>query len=148
MTQQEGSGKAVGGRSFAGLSSESLRPAGRFLIYLWPYRGKFAAAQVCLLLSTLAGLGFPYFTGRFIDSALRGAGSAAAAVAGPTSGLDMNAIAPLLFLLLAVQTSCSFLQSYWLSEVGERTLADLRRDTYAHLIRMPMAFFNSAGSAS
>ncbi len=142
MTEHDRSGKPAVGRSIAGLSGESLRTAGRFLTYLWPYRGKFAAAQVCLLLSTLAGLGFPYFTGRFIDSALRGAGSAAVDGAGPASGLDMNAIAPLLILLLAVQTSCSFLQSYWLSEVGERSLADLRRDTYAHLIRMPMAFFN------
>ena len=130
MPEHDPASKPAVSRSIAGFSGESLRTAGRFLRYLWPYRGKFAAAQVCLLLSSLAGLGFPYFTGRFIDSALRGAGSAVADAAGPASGLDMNAIAPLLFLLLAVQTSCSFLQSYWLSEVGERSLADLRRDTY------------------
>ena len=38
---------------------------------------------------------------------------------------------------------CSFFQTYWLAEVGERSLADLRRDTYARLLRLPMAFFAS-----
>jgi ATP-binding cassette subfamily B protein len=43
--------------------------------------------------------------------------------------------------VLAVQALCSYLQTYWLAAVGERGLADLRRDTYARLIHLPMAFF-------
>jgi len=46
-----------------------------------------------------------------------------------------------LVLVLAVQALCSSFQTYWLTEVGERSLADLRRDTYGRLIRLPMAFF-------
>ncbi len=42
--------------------------------------------------------------------------------------------------MLAGQAALSFLQSLWLTEVGERSLADLRRDTYARLVRLPMAF--------
>src|SRR5207244_1191430 len=57
------------------------------------------------------------------------------------TALSVNAIALLLMLALAVQASCSFFQTYWLTEVGERALADLRRDTYARVIRLPMAFF-------
>ena len=142
MSEHIPSRQAVRKWPFAGLSRASLSDAGRILGYLWPYRRKFAAAQICLLFSTLAGLGFPYFIGRFIDSALRGAGTGARDVTSPAGGLDINAIAPLLILLVAVQCVCSFFQSYWLAEVGERSLADLKRDTYAHLIRLPMAFFN------
>ncbi len=59
MTEHDPSSKPAVSRSFAGLSGESLRTAGRFLIYLWPYRGKFAAAQVCLLLLKPRGFGVP-----------------------------------------------------------------------------------------
>jgi hypothetical protein len=38
-----------------------LREAGHIFAYLLPYRGKFAAAQLCLLLSSLLGLAFPYW---------------------------------------------------------------------------------------
>jgi ATP-binding cassette subfamily B protein len=50
-------------------------------------------------------------------------------------------MALLLLLGLSVQAITSAFQTYWLTEVGERSLADLRRDTYARLIRLPMAFF-------
>ena len=35
----------------------------------------------------------------------------------------------------------SYFHSISFAEVGERSLADLRRDTYARLIRLPMAFY-------
>src|SRR5262249_4798652 len=54
---------------------------------------------------------------------------------------SINTTALLLLLVLAVQALCSSFQTYWLTEVGERSLADLRRDTYGRLIRLPMAFF-------
>ena len=45
-----------------------------------------------------------------------------------------------LLMLLVVQAGLSFCQAYCFNSVGERSLADLRRDTYARLIRLPMAF--------
>ena len=45
-----------------------------------------------------------------------------------------------LMLILAIQGVSGFFQSYWFNTVGERSLADLRRDTYARLIRLPMTF--------
>ena len=100
-------------------------------------------------MSSLAGLAFhPYFTGRLLDGAYRGLAGAAAGAGGPLgganlSGANLNVTALLLMLVLAVQAVCSFFQTYRLAEVGERSLADLRRDTYARLIRLPMAFFAS-----
>ncbi len=46
-----------------------------------------------------------------------------------------------LLVALALQSFCSYFQTLWLTEVGERSLADLRKDIYNHLIRLPMAFF-------
>jgi ATP-binding cassette subfamily B protein len=125
----------------AGITGEGLREAARLFRYLLPYRGKFAAALACLLMGSLAGLAFPYFTGRLIDSAQRGLGGTPAVGAGPVGAVGVNVVALLLLGALAVQAVCSFFQTLWLAEVGARSLADLRQDTYARLVRLPMAFF-------
>jgi ATP-binding cassette subfamily B protein len=108
---------------------------------LFPYRRKFIAAHLCLLVSSLAGLAFPFFPGRLIDGASRGLGAAMPGTGWALDAANINTTALLLMLVLAVQALCSSFQTYWLTEVGERSLADLRRDTYGRLIRLPMAFF-------
>src|SRR5436305_2013273 len=126
----------------ARITREGLREAARLFAYLLPYRGKFLAAMACLFLSSLMGLAFPYVTGGLVDSALRGRGAEPPqAVTWPANTLSVNAVAGLLMLVLAVQALFSFCQSYLFAQVGERSLADLRQDTYARLIRLPMAFF-------
>ncbi len=124
------------------ITAEGFLEVVRLFAYVRPYRRKFVAGQVCLMVSTLAGLAFPYFTGRLIDAAQRDARVAALTARLPASSLDVNTIAMVLFLALAVQAVCSYFQTYWLTEVGERSLADLRRDVYGHLIRLPMTFFS------
>jgi ABC-type multidrug transport system fused ATPase/permease subunit len=118
-----------------------LREAGRLLAYLLPYRRKFIAAHLCLLVGSLAGLTFPFFTGRLIDGAARSFGGFSAGAGWGFDAASINTMALLLVLVLSVQALCSSFQTYWLAEVGERSLADLRRDTYGRLIRLPMAFF-------
>src|SRR5262245_10974927 len=117
-----------------------LREAARLFAYVLPYRRKFIAAQLCLLLGSLMGLAFPYFPGRLIDGAARGLGGATADAGRALEAAGTNTTALVLLLVLAVQALCSSFQTYWLAEAGERCLADLRRDTYARLIRLPMAF--------
>src|SRR6516225_5639779 len=119
----------------ARITGENMREAVRLFAYLLPYRRKFAAALGFLLVSSLTGLAFPYFTGQLIDSALRRLSETPVGTVGSASGLSTNTIALLLILVLAVQAVCSFFQTYWLAEVGERSLADLRRDAYARIIR-------------
>jgi ATP-binding cassette subfamily B protein len=119
----------------------ALREAARLFSYLLPYRRKFIAAHLCLLVGSLAGLAFPFFTGRLIDGASRGLGGLTARAGWTLDAASVNTTALILTLVLAVQALCSSFQTYWLTEVGERSLADLRRDTYGRLIRLPMAFF-------
>jgi ATP-binding cassette subfamily B protein len=122
------------------LTWAALREAARLFAYVLPYRRKFIAAHLCLLASSLAGLGFPFFTGRMIDGASRGLGVVTRA-GWALDAASINTTALLLMLVLAVQALGSSFQTCWLAEVGERSLADLRRDTYSRLIRLPMAFF-------
>jgi ATP-binding cassette subfamily B protein len=115
---------------------QTLREAWRMLSYLWPYRLKFAAALLALLVSSVFGLAFPAVTGRLVDAAL---------TSNPADGplpwhRDINWIALGLMAILAIQAAFAFLEEYWTVEVGERSLADLRRDAYARMIHLPMAF--------
>jgi ABC-type multidrug transport system fused ATPase/permease subunit len=121
----------------AKISAASIREARELFGYLWPYRGKFIAALGALAVSSVMGLLFPAVTGALVDTAL-----SARATELPTGWFaDVNRTALILIGVLAVQAAFSFLQSVWFSEVGIRSLADLRRDTFARLIRLPMAFF-------
>jgi ATP-binding cassette subfamily B protein len=118
-----------------------LREAARLFAYLLPYRRKFVAAHLCLLVASLAGLAFPFFTGRLIDGASRSLGGSTQGTGWGLDAASINTTALLLMLVLAMRALCSSFQTYWLTEVGERSLADLRRDTYGRLIRLPMSFF-------
>src|SRR5918994_2221677 len=121
------------------LTSEGLREAVRLFAYVRPYRARFAAALAALFLSSLLGLAFPYLTGRLVDAAQRDLGDPP--TDRPADALGIDAVAGLLAAVLAGRAVFSFFQSIWLTQVGERSLADLREDTYARLVRLPMAFF-------
>ncbi len=118
------------------LSREGLREALHLAGYLWPYRWMFAGALVTLLCSKAFGLAFPYITGALVDGALLGK----ALPESPGWHPSVDGVAGALILVLALQAVFSFLESVWIEQVGERSLTDLRRDTFGRLLRLPMAF--------
>lgn len=101
--------------------------------YIRPYRLPLCAAIVALLASTSLGLCFPYLTGVLLDGALNGARK------GAESAINQTAL--LLLATLAAQAVFSFFSTSWFYRCGESALADLRRETFARLIGMPMSFF-------
>ena len=118
----------------AKLDRESLRQALELFRYLRPYRGRFSAALASLFTGSLLSLAFPYLAGSIIDAAVlhtQGSGSMA--------GADRTAL--LLMGILALQAGLSFFHFLSFATVGQRSLVDLRRDTYARLISLPMTFF-------
>ncbi len=116
----------------ARVTRAGLREATRLFGYLLRYRGRFFAALTALAAASLLGLAFPFLAGRLID----------AAGPGPDAGgLGIDAAAGLLVAILAARAGFAFGQTYWLAQVGERSLADLRQDTYARLLRLPVGFF-------
>jgi ATP-binding cassette subfamily B protein len=120
----------------AKITRESLRQAVGMLRYARPYWLKFLAAVVALTLSSLLGLAFPYVVGKLVNAGLPGR----AADASLLGGYSVDVIALVMMGVLALQAAFSYLQSVLFTEVGERSLTDLRRDTYSRLIRLPMTF--------
>jgi ABC-type multidrug transport system fused ATPase/permease subunit len=132
------------------LSKESLKQGLILFTYIKPYRGKFILSLLFIALSAFTTSLFPLFLGKMIDAAspgatLPGAGSSSL---GEQFGFglkdihwSLNTTLLLIFLQLSVQTVFSFMRVYLLTEVGEKSLAGMRKDVYSKLLTMPMSFF-------
>jgi ABC-type multidrug transport system fused ATPase/permease subunit len=131
------------------ISKESLGQALILFSYLKPYRTKFVLSLVFIALSAFTTSMFPFFLGKMIDAAAPGA---SAGMMGNTPSMlegmglkdihwSLNTTLALIFLQLTIQTVFSFMRVYLLTEVGERSLADMRRDVYSKLLSMPMSYF-------
>src|SRR5271154_899081 len=118
----------------AKLDRESLKQTLELFRYLRPYRGRFGAALVSLFVSSLLSLSLPYLAGSIIDAALH-------QTKGSTGMAGADRTALLLMGILGLQASLSFFQTLSFATAGQRSLVDLRRDTYARLISLPMKFF-------
>jgi len=118
----------------AKLTRQTLKNVSKLLSYVRPYRSKFIAALFFLFLSSLVGLAFPSFLGGLIDAA---------------QGKHTNKFLPstvqgiglLALIVLFSQAFVSFFRILWFVQIAERSLADIRRDTYFKLITLPMDFF-------
>ena len=136
----------------AKINKENLRQALALFKYLKPHRGKFILGLIFIALSAFTTSLFPLFLGKMIDAAAPGT-----SVPGMDSGSQfgfglknihwsLNTTLLLIFAQLTVQTFFSFMRVYLLTAVGERSLADMRRDVYSKLLTMPMSFFTEKKS--
>ncbi|MBH83474.1 MAG: multidrug ABC transporter ATP-binding protein [Flavobacteriales bacterium] len=108
----------------------SLKRAGRLFQYLKPYRIEFYFGLFFLFLSTVASLIFPALMGNLVDSA------------SDKLVNNINQIAIALLVLFALQAIFSYFRIVLFVNVTEKTLAIIRQETYAHLIKLPMNFFS------
>ncbi|MBK8846301.1 MAG: ATP-binding cassette domain-containing protein [Bacteroidetes bacterium] len=137
----------------AKINQENLRQSLFLFTYLKPYRTKFIWALICIALSAFSTSAFPFLLGKMIDAAVPGAATvinnpSLTAIAAPAgaSGLrhiswSLNTLVILIFVQLTIQMLFSFMRVYLLTEVGEKALADMRKDVYRKLLSMPMSFF-------
>ncbi|MEP6591491.1 MAG: ABC transporter transmembrane domain-containing protein [Gemmatimonadota bacterium] len=106
----------------------------RALLRLWPrvrpYRGGLLIASVTLVLASVISLAFPLVVRYMLDAAFQQHDRAL---------LDRIALG--LLLLFATQAVLNYIQTYWLSATGERTVAGLRRELFGKLLEMPPGFF-------
>ena len=89
-----------------------------------------ALATLTLILSALIGLAFPIVVRYLLDAAF---------VRQDRAILDRIALG--LILLFTVQALLNYVQTYYLSAVGERVVAGLRRELFGRLLTMPPGFF-------
>ena len=124
----------------AKLTKATLGKFLRLFRYLGPYRLTFAVGMLLLLGTSLLSLVFPGLMGKLVDATKGDLPADANAL------LDLNNIDSVALLLLgvfALQAIIGFGRIYLFSYVTEHMLANLRRDTYEHLLKLPMTFFAS-----
>lgn len=115
------------------LTKESIKEGLVLFRYIQPYKGKFIAGLLFIALSSVTTLAFPYLLKELIDSAHD--------INQGRLGQPPGIIALMMVGVLTIQMVFSFMRIYLFTSVGENALADLRKDIYKRLIRMPMDFF-------
>ncbi len=109
-----------------------LRSLGVLLSHLRPYRRQVLHAATALLVAAACVLLLGQGLRRVIDHGL---------AAADATLLDRTLLALLgLIIVLAVSTWARF---YWVSWIGERVTADLRRSVFNHLLDLSPAFFET-----
>lgn len=111
----------------------NLKKAARIFSFVKPHRLPFFIGLMFLLLGSLVGLAFPALIGKLTDAAN------GKQLEAPYN--DMNKIFIALILVFVIQAAFGFVRVYTFVQVGERTLADIRRKVYAKLLSLPMDFF-------
>ena len=103
----------------------------RLLAYLQPHRAQLVLVLGLILVGTLATTAGPYLIGQAIDTAI--------------AGRDPNMLAWIMvLLLLSYLTNFAAMRSQFLimGAVGQRTLARIRTALFAHVQRLPLAYFD------
>jgi ABC-type multidrug transport system fused ATPase/permease subunit len=113
------------------ITISGLRNAFRLYSYIKPYRVIYILGLFFLFGSSVTNLAFPKLLGDLVNSGNEG-----------NLGEDLNRIALILAGILVVQSVFSYFRVTLFVKVTERSLADLRQDTYNHLIRLPVSFFD------
>src|SRR6266702_6095382 len=116
-------------------SRAPLRPLLALAPYVARYRGRAALAFVALTVAALTTLLVPVAVRRMIDFGLTPEGIAL-----------INSYFSVMIAGVAVLARASASRYYLVMTIGERIVADLRRDVFAHLISLSPAFFDSARS--
>ncbi|MBB3946070.1 ATP-binding cassette subfamily B protein [Rhizobium skierniewicense] len=107
------------------------KPLASLLPYLKRYRGLVAAAVFALVLSSATTLALPLAVRRIIDHGFEGA-----------DGAMINSYFAVLLAIAVVLALASAMRYYYVMSIGERVVADLRRDVFAHLTSLSQAFFD------
>jgi ATP-binding cassette subfamily B protein len=112
-----------------------LRPLLALAPYVARYRGRALLALVALTTAALTTLLVPVAVRRMIDFGFTLKGIAL-----------INGYFSVMIAVVAVLAFASAARFYLVTTIGERIVADLRRDVFAHLISLSPAFFDSARS--
>jgi ABC-type multidrug transport system fused ATPase/permease subunit len=107
-----------------------LRNAFKLYRYIRPFAFSFILGMFFLFGGSLASLAFPKLLGDLVSAGNEG-----------TLSESLNQIGLLLVLILVVQAVFSYFRTILFVNVTEKSLANLRQDTYNHLIRLPLKFF-------
>ena len=112
-----------------------LRPLLALAPYVARYRGRAFLALIALTIAAITTLVVPVAVRRMIDYGFTPKGIAL-----------INSYFSVMIAVVAVLACASAARYYLVMTLGERIVADLRRDVFAHLMSLSPAFFDSARS--
>ncbi|MFT5467610.1 MAG: ABC-type multidrug transport system fused ATPase/permease subunit [Verrucomicrobiales bacterium] len=116
----------------AKLNRENLRRSLWIFGYLARYKKMLIPAMAAVFATAGLSLAFPMLMGELLGKAMEPDAVIAQA----------NRVAGILAIILVVQATITFFRMQLLGRAGDRALADIRSDSYNHLIRLPMSFFS------
>ena len=112
-----------------------LRPLLALSPYVARYRGRVALAFISLTIAAITTLVVPLAVRRMIDFGFTPEGIA-----------RINSYFSVMIAVVGVLALASASRFYLVMTIGERIVADLRRDVFAHLMSLSPAFFDSSRS--
>jgi ATP-binding cassette subfamily B protein len=110
-----------------------LKPLLALVPYIGRYRGRAIAACGALVLAALATLAVPIAVRRMVDFGFSREGASL-----------IDSYFSVMIAVAAVLAFASALRFYLVTTLGERIVADLRREVFAHLTSLSSAFFDEA----
>ncbi len=115
------------------ISKKGLKKLYAIFSFVRPYLKYFIPGLLCLLLSSVTLLAFPFLIGKLIDVAT-----------GKNDWIlkSIHAIAFLLITILLVQGIFSFFRVYLFSLTSEKAIADIRRTLFRKFMFLPIAFYD------
>src|SRR6266487_377867 len=116
-------------------TSAKLRPLLELAPYVARYRGRAALAFISLTVAAITTLVVPIAVRRMIEFGFSPEGIAL-----------INSYFSVMIAIVAVLAAASASRYYLVMTIGERIVADIRRDVFAHLVSLSPAFFDSARS--
>lgn len=126
----EGAARSISRAGAERGQSRNLRHLRRLVGYLRPYRWQVAATLIALVLAAGAVLVFGVGLRYLIDGAFGG---------GRAVALDHALRASV--LVIAILAGATFARAYLVTRLGERLVADLRKQVYDHVIGLSPGFF-------
>ncbi|WP_430251106.1 ABC transporter transmembrane domain-containing protein [Neorhizobium sp. DAR64860/K0K1] len=111
--------------------NRSLKPLSRLLPYLSRYRGMVAGATFFLVLAACTTLALPLAVRRMVDHGFAS-----------SDGHFINNYFVMLFVLAVLLAIASGMRYYYVITIGERVVADLRREVFSHVTRLSASFFD------
>ncbi len=111
-------------------ASRNLRPLRALAGYLVPHWRQAAGASVALIVAAGTVLGIGLGLRHLVDNGIAGNDPAV-----------LDAALVILLGVIVVLAAATFFRSYLVAWVGERVVADLRRDVFAHILKLSPSFF-------
>ncbi|MBL7719452.1 MAG: ATP-binding cassette domain-containing protein [Flavipsychrobacter sp.] len=128
-------------------TKENIKESLVIFRYIKPYRRQFISGLVVIALSALTTMAFPKLLQELIDTV--NPDKSAGGMKLPMGDFNIVGHLPLtsgqialaMVALLCVQMIVSYLRVYFLTYVGEHSVADMRKHVYSKMITMNMDFF-------